>query len=85
MKYPFLKLLYNIVNFNYYSHWIYEYVTKYAYLDNEQSLDKKVSTILPSLHNKASFNKKKQKLITTAIKFRQETKFEQKVGFSTTN
>ena len=75
MKYPFLKLLYNIVNFNYYSHWIYEYVTKYAYLDNEQSLDKKVSTILPSLHNKASFNKK----------FRQETKFEQKVGFSTTN
>ena len=84
MKYPFLKLLYNIVNFNYYSHGIYEYVTKYAYLDNERSLDKKVSAILPSLHNKASFNKNKQKLITTAIKFRQETKFEQKVGFSTT-
>ena len=61
MKYPFLKLLYNIVNFNYYSRWIYEYVTKYAYLDNEQSLDKKVSTILPSLHNKASFNKKNKK------------------------
>ena len=58
MKYPFLKLLYDIVNFNHYSHWIYEYVTKYAYLDNEQSPDKKVSTILPSLHNKASFNKK---------------------------
>ena len=61
MKYPFLKLLYDIVNFNHYSHWIYEYVTKYAYLDNEQSPDKKVSTILPSLHNKASLNKKKKK------------------------